>query len=421
MGYHGRFQRHDKPTFPDAPKQKREVFGTHSNTAHAWAQQSIDHGRSGDGRMFWRGRIIYSYGTHHAVAAFTDGTLQIAGSVKRVVLFNSDTYSVSTSQHHNEALSALRGLPVVTMRVPYVDALPSHPGGLTDQNELNAKWLLDQFTATAKALANPRKKHWQVESMADRIALLPDLLEPLRDYCRAFDLSLPAGAENAVEQYAAAIRAAFAKYEASAPKRAKDASKRAKRTMLADAALRGRVYAFIEGVGPPLTAADTGALNRWRKWRAPAADSELALRYLAAYQRAYPQPAWEPAKRLTVEQWQAGEGHATQYFTGRSDQTNTLCRRVAERLETSRGAVVPWPHAVKVFRRAQRCRAAAQSWERNGEKIPVGTFQLDAIEADGTIHAGCHSITWSEMLRLAVREIPQEVRPTYPLPVATGG
>lgn len=70
-------------------------------------------------------------------------------------------------------------------------------------------------------------------------------------------------------------------------------------------------------------------------------------------------------------------------------------------VETSRGAVVPLTDARRVFGAVARCRAHKASWQRNGERIPVGHFQVDAIDADGNLTAGCHSILWPEIERFA--------------------
>lgn len=66
--------------------------------------------------------------------------------------------------------------------------------------------------------------------------------------------------------------------------------------------------------------------------------------------------------------------------------------------------------------RAQACRSQRKEWHRNGEQIAVGHFQLDSVTADGDIKAGCHTIAWSEMLRLALLEVPHVVKATFPVP-----
>ena len=47
----------------------------------------------------------------------------------------------------------------------------------------------------------------------------------------------------------------------------------------------------------------------------------------------------------------------------------------------------------------------------------VGHFELDAIDSAGNVKIGCHAIDYAEMTRLAVQEVPDVVRPCFPLPV----
>lgn len=73
-------------------------------------------------------------------------------------------------------------------------------------------------------------------------------------------------------------------------------------------------------------------------------------------------------------------------------------------LETSHGARVPLKDAIKIFRMAQQCREAEKPLDTALLGLcqrRVGDFRLDAIDGDGTIHAGCHVIPWDETARLA--------------------
>ena len=94
----------------------------------------------------------------------------------------------------------------------------------------------------------------------------------------------------------------------------------------------------------------------------------------------------------------------------------TLVRRRGNELETSRGASAPLPEAVNIFRAATACRVIGKAWHRNGERMRVGALELDAIDPAGDVRVGCHSIAYDEMTRLAVREVPDFVRPCFQLP-----
>lgn len=80
-------------------------------------------------------------------------------------------------------------------------------------------------------------------------------------------------------------------------------------------------------------------------------------------------------------------------------------------LQTSMGAEVPWEHALKVFKFIKLVRAKGEGWKRNGHVIRVGHYQVDSIDADGNMWAGCHYFTWSHMEALAKREGALDVAP----------
>lgn len=105
--------------------------------------------------------------------------------------------------------------------------------------------------------------------------------------------------------------------------------------------------------------------------------------------------AKEEAERLP--RWRAGESVRAPYG-------DCYLRVVGDELQTSLGASVPLPHAIRAFRIIKTCKDRGQAWETNGHKIPVGHFQVDKIEPSGNIKAGCHYINWNE-IELIAREI----------------
>jgi hypothetical protein len=109
----------------------------------------------------------------------------------------------------------------------------------------------------------------------------------------------------------------------------------------------------------------------------------------------------EQAKRAREEQerirqWVDGE---TDYCPS-NDQAIRL-RVKGDELQTSKGAQVPFDHAVKAFRVIQRLRAKGESYQRNGHTIHLGHFALDAIDGQGNVTAGCHNVAWDEIERVA--------------------
>jgi hypothetical protein len=96
-----------------------------------------------------------------------------------------------------------------------------------------------------------------------------------------------------------------------------------------------------------------------------------------------------------IARWRAGE-----YFWSCSSWPTILRIKDGE-VETSRGAKVPLNHARRALEFVRKVRESGQDWERNGHSFHLGVYQIDKVEANGTLHAGCHVISWEEIERFA--------------------
>jgi len=76
-------------------------------------------------------------------------------------------------------------------------------------------------------------------------------------------------------------------------------------------------------------------------------------------------------------------------------------RIAGDELQTSRGARVPLAHAVKAFRVLKRLHDKGQAYQRNGHTIHLGHFALDSLDTEGNVTAGCHTVAWGEIARVA--------------------
>lgn len=150
------------------------------------------------------------------------------------------------------------------------------------------------------------------------------------------------------------------------------------------------------------------AVMHARQWRKQVNATITAEAQQIVYERQ--RASWSKPK-VTKDDWRDGAGDKYQSFG------ETLLRRRGDTLQTSRGAECPFAHAVIAFRKAQECRANGTTWHRNGQQLRVGLFSVDSIDAQGNMRAGCHSLTWEEMERLAIREVPHLVKPRFGLPV----
>lgn len=70
-------------------------------------------------------------------------------------------------------------------------------------------------------------------------------------------------------------------------------------------------------------------------------------------------------------------------------------------LQSSHGAECPLKFGERAYKQAKRCKEANIGWQTNGKTIKLGHFEIDKVEADGTIIAGCHTIPFKETLRIA--------------------
>jgi len=100
-----------------------------------------------------------------------------------------------------------------------------------------------------------------------------------------------------------------------------------------------------------------------------------------------------------LEQWATNNGPLP-YGADRYSQHARL-RIVGDEIETSYGASVPLEHALRAFRILAEIRARGETYQRSEHAIHVGHFTISAMDADGIVTAGCHTIEWAEIERVA--------------------
>lgn len=84
---------------------------TNGMVAHVWAQQTEDSGSNSNESFYFIKDTIYSYGSHFPIAKFIQ---------KSVILFNSDKYSITTSQHQSLTRHAIP-YHCIVIEVPNLD------------------------------------------------------------------------------------------------------------------------------------------------------------------------------------------------------------------------------------------------------------------------------------------------------------
>ena len=97
-------------------------------------------------------------------------------------------------------------------------------------------------------------------------------------------------------------------------------------------------------------------------------------------------------------------------------------------VETSKGARFPVEHARRGLAFVRAIVANGAEWVRNGHTFHLGHYAIDRIETDGTVRAGCHVVTRTEIERIAPElernapkletDGPNAFEPSAPAPAA---
>jgi hypothetical protein len=452
----------------------RNVF-SNDMVAHVWAQQKQESGRSNNGNFWFEGATIYSYRTPIArIVETVDG--------RRVVLRTSETFSITTSGKHENAISyALRGNETLFV-VPSIAAgtiaqgAPDHVANLAhlidNARRLAGKVKTARFDSYASRPVMPsadpldRWNHCADSSMPGPDGSRPLFLETAAhgfraaaEYAAAFGLPFDVDGEAEIAAANAAWRERWQRYNSPAAvrKREKAALYRERARERAEAAERARqresmlarFAAWKAGTGrrpvawqfdaetdsaihAELTAIETAereqaerdAAEAFALWRAGDAPRPHAGRYVgnspeivAMWQAVHDDEARERFEReaATRAAWLNGEPIC---FYGRDEHGGALLRLRGDQaaaceavqagnmdglnVETSQGGTVPLAHAVRAFQFKRLVWQSGKSWERNGQCVRVGHFQIDRIDAEsGDVKAGCHVLRREEIERLA--------------------
>lgn len=297
--------------------------------AHLWAHKAQDHARTpGQGRMYFDGDTIYSYGSHFPIARHVTHNGKPGG--RPAILFTTRDYSNTTRKHKYCAQRACSHLTVFLVHNIY----GSHKVHLLDYKERLAEAAKDY------AKAKGRKP--------EHLARMRSIVSQGNAYAAFFGLKtrfeIP-GNETELDAECVKILAA------NAIRREKNAAA-SQAKWEARAAEERKRHAEAEGL-----------LQQW-------VDGEL----LSTPNYAYYFPT-----RLRIKQ-DADDGAVVQ---------------------TSKGAEVPLEHALRAFKFIAKVYESGQPWESNGHTIKMGHFQVDRIETDGTLVAGCHRIGRDEIERIA--------------------
>jgi hypothetical protein len=348
--------------------RQKNVFTDNREIAHKWFHQTQDSARNPQGNFYFQGATIYSYGSHFPIAIIVRPK-KGKGKGQKTVLFTSRNYSPTTSQHKRNVWCAMR--PLVCIGNGNAKIFKVANPSLSNER------LIEAFSS-------------QIENAQDKIVELPKgtrqttklrLFQELQgivananEWAEWFGVQKrwtpPVDLETFTAKHAMAMRKAQAELAVQRMKERQEAQ--AKKQARYDELLQG----WLAG-------------DDVRLW----GNYEISgLEIKTAHLRLSPTPD--------------------------SDETEN-----GQEIETSLGARFPLSDGVKAIRMIQSLMASRKiiGWsdvgsagkpyplyeqsgvlyQRNGHSIHLGDYVIDSVSANGTIKAGCHTVTPEEFNRFA--------------------
>lgn len=347
-----------------------------SMVAHLWANQSQTSATNNTGNFYFQGRVLYCYG--YALAALTE-----TPSGNLAVLIRPDAYTKRgwAPNYGNLISAALHGHRHQLFEVPYVTTRSQSP-----DHAYNLMALIEDATKEANVLAKPHIHSWSIDNNTpnetpleiaqSHLDAIPILFDTAYGYAKAFNL--PGISPTLITTLQANICKAFASYYT--PKRIAARTKaQAKRL----AVLEDRQNAYA----------------RWQSGTGPRPKPSLFTRH-STERQTIEHAIYVEEEANDITEWIAGKHNMLHWHTTHSPLLRLKPSDPAV-VQTSLGAEVPLLHAKRIFACVRKCRHRHVSWEPNGHKLPIGSFTVTHIEADGGFTAGCHTFQWQEIERFA--------------------
>ena len=96
-----------------------------------------------------------------------------------------------------------------------------------------------------------------------------------------------------------------------------------------------------------------------------------------------------------ITKWRPGQYSVSLY------DVPVMLRIDGDEMVTSRGARFPVSHAKRALAFVRKIRESQKAYVRDGHTIHLDAYALDRIEANGTVKARCHVVSWEEIERIA--------------------
>ena len=321
---------------------------------HAWAHQTRPHRTAGN--VKFTGPALYSYSTIIGRIYTRNARRQVGesgldtGARERFVLLSERRYSSTTAKHLNYAASAVSHLS--TVRVPHVtthryeDRAPTR-----EQHRANFDFLVAEAARMLKEAQRVQRMH----GVEWRVVCARQHLNSAADYSAFFGLRWKAPAFPHLEWTNAQIRAE-------------------------------RI------ANPNLAFLDKRERARAKRVERKAEQDRLKVERATI------------ANNALRTDWRLGGAFGVAHHSGRTFGP-VMLRVNGDQIETSLGACVPIADARHVWQLIEAVRASgfprSRGLSRVLQGVEIGGYGVDAIDADGTLKAGCHTIPYSELRAMA--------------------
>jgi hypothetical protein len=350
-------------------KRKKEVFDT-GEIPHLWAHKVQANARNAQGNLYFDGDTIYSYGGHFPIARHVVDN-PTKKTPKSAVLFTTRSYSNTTSGHISAVRSSIpRDLPVFHVYNP----------ALSPRESLSC--YVSAVEAHAKSASERKMETKRNEDVQKALASIAEC----KAFCKFFALKLPTFAK-------------LPKIDADKLKKQKDAQQARE-----DARNAKRL----------------AEQERWaseRKAESDAWDASGVCQHTPRHafhskwecDRVREAEEWEAKRDEIIAAWRANDPNARLrdayrlpvMLRVRTFGADEDVQHAVAVVETSRGAQVPVSHALRGLRFVRAVVARGEAFQTNGKTFHLGHYKIDRIDVDGTLTAGCHTIPYSEIERIA--------------------
>lgn len=400
----------------------KQVFNTDAVT-HIWAHRTQSSARNKQGNLFFADATIYSYGRHFPIAAHVVNKK----GIKAVILTNN-RYSNTTTKHIDIVRRAIPpGVRIFVVNLG-TRMLPIASGELSE-SACNA--IIDDYqlriTRLAKSAIQARTankiKEWLDSAVAQQNKLLAFVelfgLPKLTAKARIQSRKLPFIPETVDAAKALGKAAKLKALELAKAKRIEDAKQRIRflnNWMAAHPDYAQRWNGTIQNADTLYLEWKNIDLEVQRERNRIEHESEQ-LTALLAWMDQHPdelskwdgerdqgrrlQREFEKSEQATqqakrVADWLAGENVSASFGWN----LPTMLRVKGDNVETSRGVNFPVSHARRGLALIDAVLASGQEWKPNGKTCHLGHYQIDRIEPNGTVHAGCHVVSLEAINRI---------------------